>query len=307
MMRLPPGPWPDRTQPPILAWATWKAYETSHNKKFLEEMYPGLCRYVQWDKANRDSDNDGLVEWEMENNCVRCKCGESGMDNSPRFDAGVRMNAIDFNSFLVREGEALARIARETGKDEEAVLWEQWREKLIIKINERLWCPREKTYYDRYVGSDLVRIKTEAMFLPLFAGVPDKVQAKALVERLTDPRQFWTPMPLPSVSVDENTFTDDMWRGPVWVNFNLLIIEGLLRYGFKSEAKEMAERTIKHVDYWYQKTGCIWEFYDPMGKIAPPDLHRKGGVGKKGGFGCGTIADYNWAAAVTAHLLTMKF
>ena len=35
-----------------------------------------------------------------------------------------------------------------------------------------------------------------------------------------------------------------MWRGPVWLNVNRLLIEGLRRSGFASEAAALRERTL---------------------------------------------------------------
>ena len=53
------------------------------------------------------------------------------------------------------------------------------------------------------------------IFLPLFAGICDDEKAKKLVEHLTNPKEFRTEFPIPSISIDDSTYGIDMWKGPV--------------------------------------------------------------------------------------------
>jgi hypothetical protein len=107
------------TQPPVLALGAKLVYDTAPDYAWLAEIYPKLCAYVKWDMAHRDSDGAGLLEWAIEGN-PHCRSGESGMDNSSRFDAATQMDAVDFNAFLARECELLAEFAALLGLPQEA-------------------------------------------------------------------------------------------------------------------------------------------------------------------------------------------
>ena len=113
--------------------------------------------------------------------------------------------------------------------------------------------------------------------------------------------------PVATVSADEPTFCDNMWRGPVWVNYNYFIIEGLRRYGSDDLAGDLKRVTLEQIAHWYETDGVIYEFYDSEGKTSPLKLHRKGKGGPNAGLSMEnlgtTICDYHWTAAVFIDLM----
>jgi glycogen debranching enzyme len=70
-------------------------------------------------------------------------------------------------------------------------------------------------------------------------------------EHLLDPSRFWLPVPPPSVSAADPTFSIDdsgglrtrrYWRGPTWINSAWLVWIGLVRLGYEEHARELAAR-----------------------------------------------------------------
>ncbi|MCK4715856.1 MAG: T9SS type A sorting domain-containing protein, partial [Candidatus Marinimicrobia bacterium] len=53
------------------------------------------------------------------------------------------------------------------------------------------------------------------------------------------------------------------WNGPVWVQWQYLIFRGLLRYGYISEARQLAERVFENVVHQLKVNHCFWELYSP--------------------------------------------
>ena len=137
-----------------------------------------------------------------------------------------------------------------------------------------------------------------ACFLPMMARIPDVERATRLADRLTDPGSFWLPVPVPTVAADEPQYSDDMWRGPSWMNINFFIWEGLREYGFDNIADELRRRCMAAIEKWYYEGGGVFEFYDPMNETHPFWLHRKGIVGGAGDPGVGVIRDYCFTAAM---------
>ncbi len=291
------------TQPPLFAWAGLELFNKTKNYQFLEILYIAISKYMKWLFNSRDRDKDGLLEW-ITNDSPASKCGECGMDNSPRFDT-IKKNepvaAIDLNCFAINEMECLSKIAAILDKSEESRIWKKLSFQKKKMVDTFLYDEKEDFYYDRRPNGDFVRVKTPASFLPLFAGVASPERAKKLVEKLQNKNLFWTELPLPSVAINEKSFSKDMWRGGTWLNYNFLIYRGLVRYGYNKISGQLIKKTKKAVEDWYIKTGSIFEFYDPDNKIPPEQLPRKDWLGKRGWTK--TIADYHWSAAVYVAIL----
>ncbi len=283
-------------QPPILAWGSWKVFEKTKNYQFLEYILPRISKMILYDCNELDTDKNGLSEWNQQ-----YTGGASGMDNSPRFDQSIK-DAVDLNSYLVNDMRYLAKIARELGKETEAREWDELADERSARINELLWDEETGFYYDNDPNGRLVKIKTEAGFTPLFAGVCDKKQAEALVKHLVNPKEFWRPFPVSSVSADEPTFCDNMWRGPTWINFNYFCIEALDRYGFAEVSKQLRKITVEEVSRWHTLDGIIYEFFDSEGKTNPVFLHRKKFGGPQAvrshSFLGTNVCDYNFTASL---------
>ncbi|MDI6837960.1 MAG: acyl-CoA dehydrogenase, partial [Rhizobiaceae bacterium] len=64
-------------------------FEVTGDTDFLRACYQPLGRFMDWLFANRDVNGNGLLEWLKEFQVERCRCGESGWDNSPRFDREI--------------------------------------------------------------------------------------------------------------------------------------------------------------------------------------------------------------------------
>jgi len=284
------------TQPPVLAWAAWEVFLVSKNKDFLSDSYDALKGYLEWDRQNRGTPVPELARWGPLH-----AGGESGMDNSPRFDGSSEFHAIDFSSFMANEFTHMALIAEAIGQDAEADYWSDLRGKCVEAINTHLWDEETEFYYDRFFTGEWVRVKSEAAFAALFAGCATGARADALLRHLEDPQEFARAFPVPSVAADEPTYADDMWRGPTWINYNYLTIVGLEKAGFDEVARRLARQTIGEIVRWNKSHGCIFEYYDPEGNTPPRDLDRKEWKTKGHSMRC--IRDYGWSASLFVDLV----
>jgi glycogen debranching enzyme len=96
--------------------------------------------------------------------------------------------------------------------------------------------------------------------------LPDEIARRLAEEQLLDPRRFWLPFPVPSVSAQEPTFRPGdtgwpirrYWRGPTWLFATRFAVDGLLRAGRAAEARDLARRTATLV----LREG-FREYYDP--------------------------------------------
>jgi glycogen debranching enzyme len=69
------------------------------------------------------------------------------------------------------------------------------------------------------------------------------------------------------VARDDPAFDPDrMWRGPVWLNVNRLLAEGLRTSGHADLANELVERTLDMV----VRGGGMHEHWNPLTGTRPP-------------------------------------
>lgn len=290
------------TQPPILSLSVKFIFEKCLDIDWLNRIYSKLCRYIEWDLKNRDSDGSGLTEWKIENN-KNCRSGESGWDNSPRFDFLEILDAVDFNSLLALESEILAEFAHILNRTDDKKLHIKRYKKLCDLINKRLWNPETGCYHDYIIRKkSLSSVISACTFFPMIAGICSREQAKSLVEKLYSKEYFNSPVPVPTVSRSHPSYSKDMWRGPMWVNINWLIKFGLERYGFIEEAERIREITISCINRYYQKYGCLFEYYDAEDQSSPPDMPRKG-YNNPSEWIHQCIHDYGWTATLILDML----
>lgn len=299
----------DVTQPCVMSFAVNELYKIDHDKEYLKTCIPYLEKYLSYDLVNRDRNNNGLLEWKTEPDYEECKCGESGLDNSPRFDFDEEMDCIDFSSYFALDTRILSGIYREIGDEKNANKWEKISQNVSQKINNLLWDENDGVYYDRLFSCKLTHVLTPSSFLPMFANISTKEQAEKMVKVLTDETLLWSKVPVSTISQKDPRFSNDMWRGGVWVNINYFIIKGLMNYGYTDLAEKLRTATLDMVNKWYKKTGCIFEFFDPKDETSPFMCHRKGEPTKTPDYRkhVHSITDYNWSACFSILLIQRKY
>ena len=223
--------------------------------------YGQLRRYIDtWFLFDRDG--NGLPVWDSSDG--------SGMDNQfsrvgKRFS--YRAEGVDLACELYRELRAMALIASRLGKADEAKEWNWRAEKLAALVNSVLWDEEDGFYYDRdELTGQRIKVKSVSGFFPLWVGIASPLQAKRLVEaHLLNPKEFWTPYPVATYALTEPDFYQGTkrgecnWKGTAWIPTNYMILHGLMDYGYRKEAGELAYKTFAMA---LDKNSVTREYYD---------------------------------------------
>jgi glycogen debranching enzyme len=300
------------TQPPILAWGVWETYRAAGcTDAHLAYALPRLEAYLSWNLAHRDRNDNGLLEWFIEETPLS-RSGESGMDNSPRFDRAILLDAVDFSTFQALDMGMTAKIAGVLGEHEKAQVWQARADQMAHRIHGTLWNAEQRFYCDREMSGEPDRegefspVKAVSGFLPLLLDTIPEDHVDALVAHLNDPATFDSAFPIPSVSLDDPAWSTDMWRGATWINFNYLVLLGLVKHRRLDVAERLRDRWLGHMTKYYEQYGVLFEFYDAKDEVPPVACDRKGqrrepyDIRRK----MDSIRDYHWTAALTAHLLS---
>jgi Mannosylglycerate hydrolase MGH1-like glycoside hydrolase domain len=249
----------DVTKPPLLAWAAWKLFEQDQDSEFLEEIYEPIVRWNNWWFDKNDLDQNGLCEYQHP--------FSSGLDDSPLWDQGMPVESPDLNSYLAVQQASMARIADTLALKDDARLWEERSQAMSERLLKKMWDPQSGMFWARRNGIP-IRVSTPFSFFPLLTGRLPAEVVQRLVVHLTNPDEFWTRYPVPTVALNDVNFSpDQMWRGPTWVNINYLIIEGLYKSGNATLAEELRNRTLGLIN----AQNDIYEYYNPETGLNPPN------------------------------------
>jgi hypothetical protein len=166
-----------------------------------------------------------------------------------------------FNSILCRANESLARIAEIIG--ESPAIPQSWAKKTAEAIREKLW-HEEQGIFDAYdlVSRQLIEVDTAAGFMPLYGGAANSKQAERLYHRLNSASfcalHQGNCFTIPNYDTQMPGFDrSNYWRGPIWININWMLAQGLRRYGYSLKAdslqKDLLQLPIRF---------CFYEYFD---------------------------------------------
>lgn len=184
-----------------------------------------------------------------------------------------------FNSVLCKANEDLAEIGRQLGRDTGRI--EEWRRQTATALRDKLWNPSTGVFdaFDLQAGAPL-SARTSSRFLPLLCGAPTREQAERLYADL-ESSSFCAMgsrscFSIPSYDMNGEHFEPhNYWRGPVWINVNWMLMQGLERYGFHEKARSVRADILGLVG----RAG-FREYFDPF---------------TGDGYGTG---DFSWTAAL---------
>jgi hypothetical protein len=263
------APMTSTIQPPALAWA-WRISVGDPAE------VPAVANHYAWLANYRDLDGDGLI-WLVQPD-------ESGLDASPQFDAIWGRQAHSRPGFLAlvhrnrRLGYDLRRIDAAGGpvccEVLTNVVYSLSRQalgepSLTPVIVERMYDESSGLFWPlaRPAPSRPLALTWTALAPLALPDLPEEIGRRLVEEHLLDPKRFWLPVPPPSVSATEETFSRDdrqfpgvrrYWRGPTWINAAWLLWLGLVRLGYTDHADELVNRVGTTV-----LAQGLREYYDP--------------------------------------------
>lgn len=218
-------------------------YLMGRDPDYLNLLYGTLERFDAYLWRVRDSDGDGCLEsW--------CKY-DTGEDHALRYGdapdawteetppkgcAVVPMASIDVMSFSYSARDTLARISRIQGNPEREKAWRIKSEQVREKISSYLWNEELGACLDRDKNHKVLPTLIHNSLRAMYWGSLTLAQADAFVTRhLLNPKEFWTKMPLPSVSVSDPLFrnvTTNDWSGQAEALTYQRAIRALENYGW---------------------------------------------------------------------------
>lgn len=229
-------------------------YLLGEDRDFLLQLRDTLRRFDACLWRTRDSNGDGLLE----SFCVydtgedlALRYGDAPCwwteDEPPRDAAVVPMASMDVMSWSFAARDTLAAISRIL-QDGEAEAWAAKAADVAKALKEGLWDEARGAFFDRDKHGKTVDILCHNTLRCMYWGSVSKPMADRFVrEHLLNPEEFWTPFPLPSVSVSDPAFRnapENNWSGqPEGLTYQRAIL-ALEKYGWHSLVTRLGEKLI---------------------------------------------------------------
>jgi len=154
-----------------------------------------------------------------------------------------------FNSILCRANRDLMEIGRVLKEDTGELA--EWTDQTARAISEALWCEPCRKFEDlNLITGQHIHTATAANFMPLFAGAATKSQAEIIYDQLNSASfcalHQGNCFTIPNYDMTRDDFDpQNYWRGPVWININWMLSQGLVGYGYKQKADAMKKDMIQ--------------------------------------------------------------
>jgi alpha,alpha-trehalase len=186
---------------------------------------------------------------------------ESGFDVSFRFGpfgaATHHFAPVCLNSLLYKTEKDLEQISLWLGHAAAAEKWSKRAEERKSLITRYLWNQQQGSFFDyNFQTSQMSTYRYATMFYPLWVGLATPEQAKAVVSNL---KGFEQPGGMPMSTQDVGT----QWDLPYgWGNIEMVVIDGLRRYGFNADADRVSYEFLSTVAENFRRDGNIREKYN---------------------------------------------
>ncbi|NBW41278.1 alpha,alpha-trehalase [bacterium] len=224
-------------------WGVWRG--TVHPDE--REVYRGLSRYSDMDLWSHGAE------------------AESGWDMTPRFfDRCLDFIPIDLNSLLYKYEKDIARFSSLLGKAAETAHWEELASKRAETVRELCWDDSNGFFFDfDYKKEQRSSFQSLAGFFPMWAGLATPEQAERMVTEA-----------LSNFEKDFGLVTTEEWHTPEgevprqwawpngWAPLHWIVVGGLERYGYQTEANRIASKWVDLVASVYEQDALVYEKYD---------------------------------------------
>jgi alpha,alpha-trehalase len=297
---------------PFLAQGALIAARDLNDYEWIRPVWPAMKRVLEYRRRTQYDEKWKLWFWD--------NAMQSGADNNAALTNDEKdrsaILAVDASVYAMREYEAMATLAEQLGDPVDAKAYRAAVLSTRHAILRQLWSARDAMFWNRRRDTGaIVRVVAWSNFLPLVDGVLPRDEGRRMISAyLLNPIQMRSEHGFRSLSHFDPAYNNDAiinpysnWRGPIWVNANLLNWIALRRYGFDDEARWLAVTLASDIHRDIQKWGSMHENYDAEtgDGLAPTAAQSPGG--KFAGFvGWNLLAEDMLQCEVTKqHCLTL--
>eukprot|EP00301_Raphidiophrys_heterophryoidea_P017925 c2923_g1_i1.p1 GENE.c2923_g1_i1~~c2923_g1_i1.p1 ORF type:complete len:932 (-),score=169.29 c2923_g1_i1:264-3059(-) len=255
----------DRTEPPIGAKVLLEMYNKYHDTWIVEYLFDDLLDWVTWYRNSRrllplniTTVGSGYIPRYTDSSAETMQGAkyESGMDNSPMYDADnlfdaksglVQLYDVGMGGLEVMELRSLAELALVIDHVTEAAMLNGWADELAKAVADNLWDEEGQVFTNKFPSGEFYRRISPTSFYPLAGRIATDTQASVMVSGwlLNKTRFCISPTGdysgntndcywgLPSINAQDSAYPSlGYWRGYIWGPMALITYWGLQQYKY---------------------------------------------------------------------------
>ncbi|PIZ65758.1 hypothetical protein CO051_07420 [Candidatus Roizmanbacteria bacterium CG_4_9_14_0_2_um_filter_39_13] len=250
---------------PFIAQGALLASRFLQDFSWIKPNYAKLVKMVLYREKNLWSKEFDLPVW---GNWM-----ESGADNNPsilNFEPGTVI-ACDLSTFVYRNYLAMSKIAYEFNIKKDATFFKKRASEIKLNMQKYLWDQTDDTFYNfSTINKQFIKHHSYSNMVPLWEHIASDADGKKMIKKyIINPKKMWAKYGIRTLSKDDKLYNQkniihpySNWQGPVWPICNYLHMWGLLQYGFKKEAIDVARKITKICINDLKKTGGMHEDYN---------------------------------------------
>ncbi len=269
---------------PFLAQGAFLAAEQLHDFEWIRPVWPAMQRIAEYRRRTQFDEKWGL--WFWDNAMQSGADNNAALTNDPKDRSAIL--AVDASVFAMRESLAMGQIASRLGDEAASHKYKEEAIRTRKAIVGKLWLPKEAIFLNRRRDNGAwVCVLSWTSFLPLLDGLMEPQDAKRMIrEHLLNPAEMRSEFGFRSLAKSDPAYNNDAiinpysnWRGPIWINANLIDWIVLRRYGFKDEAHQVALTLAGELHRDIAKWGSMHENYsaETGAGLAPTPAQSPGG------------------------------
>ena len=187
--------------------------------------------------------------------------GESGWDINPRMTYhAYDYAAVELNTLIYSIEDNMSYFCSELGRSSESEKWNRRKEARAALCRKYLRSDDGVFYdYDLSKG-ERCSLFSAACYYPLYFGMASEDEAFAAVKMLPLLETEWGIVT--SVRRDDIKGTFQWGYPNGWPPMQQIVVGGLLRFGYTSDAKRIAQKFLHLMEKCFAETGHLWEKYD---------------------------------------------
>jgi putative isomerase len=250
---------------------------------WLQDKFSIMQTFINNYKSHHRNRETGLYYWQNDY--------AIGVDNDPStfFRPDKSSASIYLNCLMYKELLAMVYLSDRLKLKNLKAEYEQDAAELKAAVQKNCWDEKDGYYYSvdlnlRAVSETttlhsgmprdwdglIQRFGVWSGFMTMWAGIATPEQAKRMVaENYLDTRTFNAKYGIRTLSRLEKMYSvrasnnPSNWLGPIWGISNYMTYRGLLKYGYKKEATELAYKTITLFGKDFKANGALHEYYEP--------------------------------------------
>lgn len=186
-----------------------------------------------------------------------------------------RLLAVDLNSYLVAEFDALSSLATAFSQKDLAEKYSKKASTLARLIEEKLWSEELGLYCNLDPKTNkLVMLRAWTGLTPMICGFARADRMQKMIEtNIFNEQHFLRPAGVPSVAASEPLYNQarrglygriivSNWQGPMWVLPTALIVRRLKALGMSERAEELSLRVVRTVAAGLSERQTMFENYN---------------------------------------------